>query len=183
MSKKRNKSLTVTIAFIVCCAILWFLITMYVGKRYYPTDASPATDTSWVNQIHKDTIPKMVDSKVIGYKKIKNADGVRVAPHCRERNEGKPPDSSSFAEDSTSVVVPIMQKTYGDSTYTAWVSGYDARLDSIRINIRSPVITKTVVKNEKPRFRFTWGIQTGYGITPKGMQPYVGIGIQFGFHK
>lgn len=80
------------------------------------------------------------------------------------------PDGS----DTAIVNVPITQKVYEDSAYRAYVSGYRPALDSIfifrnteRIYIRSPTKQK----------RFNVGLQCGYGMTPKGFQPYLGIGI------
>lgn len=77
-------------------------------------------------------------------------------------------------EDSASVIIPITQKIYEDSTYRAYVSGYNPSLDSIKIlrfteqvNIRAPT--------KQPRFSV--GIQGGYGYTPKGFQPYIGVGV------
>lgn len=81
--------------------------------------------------------------------------------------------------DSTDVVVPIMQKRYADSTYTAWVSGYCASLDSIHVYPRHELmrITNTVVRKPK---RWGLGIGVGCGITPgKGVQPYIGVGVNY----
>ena len=78
--------------------------------------------------------------------------------------------------DSVKVQLPIVQRTYGDSLYTAWVSGYDARLDSIRLYTRSQYSFKA---RDKPR-HWGVGIGAGVGFTPKhGVQPYIGIGIQY----
>lgn len=78
--------------------------------------------------------------------------------------------------DSVKVQLPIVQRTYGDSLYTAWVSGYDARLDSIRLYTRSQYSFKA---RDKPR-RWGVGIGAGVGFVPKhGVQPYIGIGIQY----
>lgn len=74
--------------------------------------------------------------------------------------------------DSVFVEVPITRKVYGDSLYTAWVSGYEPRLDSIEIYQRSVII------KEKKR-RFSFGIQAGYGMTTKGFAPYVGVGVGY----
>ncbi len=92
------------------------------------------------------------------------------------------PDSSdlvvSVDNDSATVNIPITQKVYEDSTYRAYVSGYRPALDSIfifrpteRIYIRSPTKAK----------RFNVGLQCGYGMTPKGFQPYIGLGISVTF--
>lgn len=76
--------------------------------------------------------------------------------------------------DSVDVEIPITQKKYEGEGYRAYVSGYNPSLDSLllfreveRVTIRSP--TKSP--------RFSVGLQAGYGITPKGFQPYIGVGI------
>lgn len=75
--------------------------------------------------------------------------------------------------------VPITQKVYRDPSYIAWVSGYRPSLDSIKVFSSTHYITKTIVERKQPPDvrRFGVGLQAGYGITPRGMQPYVGIGI------
>ena len=79
--------------------------------------------------------------------------------------------------------VPMEQKHYGDSTYDAWVSGYRPALDSLRIHQRTAIIKvpvyKTVTKTK--HWSVTVGPQVGYGFTPKGWQPYAGVGITAGY--
>lgn len=70
--------------------------------------------------------------------------------------------------------VPIEKKRYEDSTYTAWISGYHARMDSIHVRQRTITVTNTIIKNKIKRFGV--GVQAGIGMTPKGVQPYVGFG-------
>ena len=79
-------------------------------------------------------------------------------------------------EDSVTVTLPITQKVYSDSTYTAYVSGFDAKLDSIKVFSQMVTVTK-----REPPPAFTFGVQAGYGITPAGMQPYLGLGVQYNF--
>ena len=85
--------------------------------------------------------------------------------------------------DSSKAVIPIEQKVYSDSSYTAFVSGYSANLDSI--HIRSPttiinreierVITQTRIKH------FNIGVigGLGYGLTSKKIEPFVGLGLSY----
>lgn len=80
--------------------------------------------------------------------------------------------------DSVTVELPITQKVYEDSTYKAYVSGYEANLDSIYLYQPTRYITITT---EPKRSKWSWGLQGGIGITPKGIQPYLGIGGQFTF--
>ena len=83
-------------------------------------------------------------------------------------------------KDSVFVQVPIEQKVYSDSNYTAWVSGYRPRLDSISIT-HTEVSFHKLVNNSKGSKRLFIGIQVGYGITPRGLQPYLGLGVSYKF--
>ena len=87
---------------------------------------------------------------------------------------------SDTIKDSVFVKVPIEQKVYSDSNYTAWVSGYRPRLDSISITHQEVSFHK-LVNNSKGSKRLYLGIQVGYGITPRGMQPYLGLGVSYKF--
>lgn len=87
---------------------------------------------------------------------------------------------SDTIKDSVFVQVPIEQKVYSDSNYTAWVSGYRPKLDSISITHQEVSFHK-LVNNSKGSKRLFIGIQVGYGITPRGMQPYLGLGVSYKF--
>lgn len=78
--------------------------------------------------------------------------------------------------DSVKVQIPISQKVYEDTLYRAYVSGYEPNLDSITIKQKTTYITHTI-RDKESRFRI--GLQAGYGLTPKGMQPYVGVGLSY----
>lgn len=105
---------------------------------------------------------------------------VRVLPIISRIDTAALPPQPSGNSDSVAVVVPVSQKTYSDSLYTAWVSGYEPHLDSIKIYNRTQYITRTITKQPK-RSHFGIGLQGGYGITPKGFQPYIGAGISVNF--
>lgn len=82
-------------------------------------------------------------------------------------------------EDSIDVPIPIVQKRYEDSLYTAWVSGFEPKLDSIRLY--TPEIQTTVTKTVyEPTPLLTLGLQVGggYGIINRQPDIYVGIGGQ-----
>lgn len=88
-------------------------------------------------------------------------------------------EPSDTVHDTINVAVPIMQKRYDDSLYTAWVSGFEPALDSI--NLRLPTITETITQTfVKPSPLFTFGIQAGAGVGAFSRQPdiYIGIGGQ-----
>ncbi len=81
--------------------------------------------------------------------------------------------------DSAGVNIPIIQKQYCDSTYTAWVSGYEPSLDSIRVYKKREVVTVSKIIKEPPN-RFVISLNIGYGLTPyNGLQPYIGVGVGY----
>ena len=75
--------------------------------------------------------------------------------------------------DSVEVLVPQEQRVYAGEDYRAYVSGYMPRLDSVQIVRRESVVTRTVATKS----RFSVGIQAGYGLTTRGFQPYIGVGV------
>jgi len=79
--------------------------------------------------------------------------------------------------DTIVIELPREQKVYRDSSYTAYVSGYRPALDSLSIVQRSITIEHTITEMKNPAISI--GIQSGYGMTPKGMQPYIGVGVQW----
>ena len=82
--------------------------------------------------------------------------------------------------DSIEVPVPIIQKRYDDSLYTAWVSGFQPALDSIRLY--QPTIIETITNTiVKPAPRLSVGIQVGAGGGIFTRQPdvYIGVGAQW----
>lgn len=74
------------------------------------------------------------------------------------------------------VYLPITQKIYKDSLYTAYVSGYRAKLDSIEVYSK----TRTMfVRERAKRKRFGLGVQAGYGFSGNKVSPYVGVGVSY----
>lgn len=84
--------------------------------------------------------------------------------------------------DTVFVTLPIEQRQYGDTRYTAWVSGYRPQLDSIHIYQRTEYITKEIKMVTKPK-RWGLGLQAGYGIALHNGQvftaPYIGVGLSY----
>ena len=81
--------------------------------------------------------------------------------------------------DSIDVPIPIVQKRYEDSLYTAWVSGFEPKLDSLRLHM--PEVTNTITKTVyEPTPLLTLGVQVsgGYGLIHRQADIYVGIGGQ-----
>ncbi|MDE5628209.1 MAG: hypothetical protein K2I69_01465 [Muribaculaceae bacterium] len=80
--------------------------------------------------------------------------------------------------DSVCVVVPRSETVYEGNDYRAVVSGFEARLDSISI-YRTHTVNYTTVPAAGNGKRWSVGVQGGVGLTPRGVQPYIGIGVSF----
>ena len=94
-------------------------------------------------------------------------------------------DSATYqspgSPDSLDIPIPIEQKRYEDSLYTAWVSGFRPALDSIRLHQPEIVttITETIVK---PAPRLSIGPSVGAGVSITGtprLGVYAGFTVQY----
>lgn len=86
------------------------------------------------------------------------------------------PVADTAQADSATVIVPVESRTYADSSFSAWLSGYNATLDSIRIYPR----TITVTRYKQPRICV--GVSAGIGLPIQGtvrVTPYLGIGVSY----
>lgn len=83
--------------------------------------------------------------------------------------------------DTAFVSLPREEVEYRDSSYRAVVSGFRPRLEELDIYQKERVVTiqteKVVTVPDKRRWGV--GVQAGYGITPAGFQPYLGVGVSF----
>ena len=68
---------------------------------------------------------------------------------------------------------------YKDSTYTAVVGGIEPYLKSIEIYPKTIYVNNNTTTMIKVRSRFGLGVQAGYGYGRNGLQPYVGVGVQY----
>lgn len=135
------------------------------------TDSEKTVETVYDTiQVFVDTpIPR--DSVVVRYAAVKVPVYDTIRTHYAD----------TLFSDSSTVILPVTQKVYKDSTYEAWVSGYMPALDSIRIFQPTTTITNTIT-NTKIRYKqkhWGFGVQAGIGITPGKIEPYIGIGISY----
>ena len=152
-------------------ALPWILIVLlgltvlFLWNRQQELSMLPHPDTTEYVETIPFYYPVPRDSVVIRYKYAK----LPVKKDtCKVKQETCTPDS-------TEVVIPIIQKVYDDSLYRAWISGYNIRLDSIKVYVRTREITIPVPVPAK-RKRWGLGLQAGYGY-PSGW--YVGAGVSY----
>lgn len=87
--------------------------------------------------------------------------------------------------DTAFVQLPREQVEYRDTSYRAVVSGFLPRLEELEIYRREKIVT---IQTEKyvpvpEARRWGLGVQAGYGITPRGFQPYLGVGLSYNFAR
>ena len=106
-------------------------------------------------------------------------ESVQKFPESDKNLQDSVPNFGKTVPDSANVVIPITQKVYEDSTYTAYVSGYRPQLDSLIFRMPREVVT--VRECSKPK-RWGIGVQVGYGMSVNGtpqFSPYIGIGVSY----
>ena len=143
------------IAFIIG---LW-LATLICRCHHSTESEPPLRDTivdtiKVVKPIAKDSV--ITRYKVVEVERVNYIDSVNAI--------------SEVVFDTIKVRLPIESKHYEGEGYEAWVSGYEPSLDSIN------VYNRTIVPKPK---RWSIGLQGGVGVTPKGVQPYVGVGFSY----
>lgn len=83
--------------------------------------------------------------------------------------------------DTVYLSLPRETKIYGDSTYTAQVSGYRPSLDWIEVYPQRMVVTRNISVDSRKRWGV--GLQAGYGAYMSGGQvrlaPYLGVGFSW----
>lgn len=158
---KANNVIYIIIVCIIIGAAL-FIAGYHFGQN--KDNVSLKSDTVYVTTA--DTVPKLVSSKPLYMYSY-------IVKHKRDTVQ-----TFSQSQENDTVTIPITQKKYQGTNYTAYVSGFHQSLDSIEV--RERVITNTIVKK---RSRWNVGISTGYACTPKGLSPYIGVGVTWNLFR
>ena len=144
--------------------ILAFIIGLWLAtlicRCHHSTESEQPLRDTRVDTI-KVIEPIAVDSVVTRYKWV-NVERVKDTTIVNEVSE--------VVFDTIQVRLPIESKHYTAESYDAWVSGYEPQLDSIKVYQRE-------VKTKQSRWSI--GLQGGVGMTPQGVQPYIGVGVGF----
>lgn len=147
------------VAVLLIGLVIGFVLGMLAVEKPSTTSTVTVTDTI---PYYK---PVAKDSLVVRYETVK-------LPAVRDTVRDSLIYKDTLVHDSVNVIVPITQKRYEDSTYTAWVSGFRPQLDSISIYRKT--IYNTI--KEKPS-RLGIGITGGYGYGTTGFTPFLGVGL------
>lgn len=156
--------------------VLVLLLIASIGLNIYLLTKKPDIEvvekitTEVKHDTITDSIPKLVEVNVIKYKKVP----VYMT-------------DTVVRGDTVYMDLPIEQRKYtDDSTYTAYVSGYDPKLDSINIFRKTIFENHTITIKEKDKRKIVFGptISAGYDFNNKQVGYSVGIGLTwpiFGF--
>lgn len=127
----------------------------------------------------KDTAPSLKEEKPVAVVSV-------PVKKVSDNGENISEDSTEISDEGLEVVgdsvkIPITQKVYEDSLYTAYVSGYMQSLDSI--TIRERLVTTTIKETYTEREFRRWNVGItggyGYGIREKQLDFFVGVGVTF----
>lgn len=157
-------------------ALPWILVTLlvlavlFLGSRQQDQSELPRPDTTEYVETIPFYYPVPRDSVIKRYETVKlpvKKDICTAKDNCHTKQD------TCISPDSAKVVIPIVNKMYEDSLYRVWVSGYNAKLDSIKINNRTREIRIPIPAKSK---RWGIGLQAGYGYLHGW---YVGVGVSY----
>ena len=136
------------VVFSVLAAAVIFLCGYELGRKSHSEGANAGVKTKVVQVIKRDTIrlekPVYLNRVIKEFVLVPARDTVRVA-------------------DTLMIALPREVKTYGDSTYSATISGIDPRLENIEIYRKLETQIVTVTQAQKPP-RWGLGVAAGPGV-------------------
>ena len=177
-----------TLTYIVLGLVIGLGLSLFWNYKQYrdlqeqPTKIEEKIVVKYVEK--KDSMPDAKQETVVGTIKIPIP-----KPKPETMLSDNALDSVGFSDNLSdipdSIEVPRTQKVYSDSTYTAYVSGYEPCLDSIfvrqKIVEHSIVETRTVATKKFRRWNVGVIGGYGYGFKSKEFEPFIGLGVTISF--
>lgn len=183
---------------IICILVIALIASLFLNYKQYrdaleqpekivvEVEKETKTEIKEEKSVAPDPVKSEVTEKISikKEKKAQNSENLSENGQKAEKNAEKVSESSAnlsetISETDSTYEVPITQKVYEDSLYTAYVSGFHASLDSITVRNRivTNTIRETVTKTVTKKKLFGFGVQAGYYLTPAGLQPGIGLGV------
>jgi len=187
MSENKKKTSLLLALF----ATFWFVVGgvcgFFAAKGIYdqPLEESVTRDTTTSIDTIPDIAPEPKDSTPVRTiirwlpMKLPKASGSTHEDGVKEVNFLQTDTVTQYfgiiehPQDSALVEIPITSKHYQSPEYDAWVSGYEASLDSIKVYQKETLITERVVVSKPPN-RLSLDVEAGadYLTTQKDMATF-----------
>lgn len=174
-----------TLIIIMLAVLLGASLMGNVWQYRAAVEAQPGDTTSIkvVYREKKDTMPKVAEERPtdrVVTAKLHNATDPDTPMNPAKADEPQDTLPELTLNPDSTVSIPITQKIYRDSLYTAYVSGYAQNLDSI--TIRERITTITIQK--KPS-RWNIGITAGmvFGVTSRKIEPGIAVGVTYNIFR
>ena len=162
---------------IVVAIIIGFLVGRRCPRNGPGEPQTPRVDTLFIRDTNTFTEPKKEPSPDVLIKEIPVP--VYVADSSAIDSLLNECARLERVGDSLKLVLLRAQRHYSDSTFDAWVSGVDPRLDSIKTYRTNTSITKEIPVIQVKKTRWGLGVQAGAGVGKGGFTPYIGVGISY----
>lgn len=162
---------------IVVAILIGFLVGRRCPRNVPGESPTPKVDTLFIRDTNSFTEPKKEPSPDVLIKEIPVP--VYVADSSAIDSLLTECARLERVGDSLQLVLLRVQRHYSDSTFDAWVSGVDPRLDSIKTYQTNMVITKEIPVIQVKKTRWGIGIQAGATADKNGVIPYVGVGVSY----
>ena len=166
-----------TILFVILLILIGFLVGRKCHRNIPGDPQIPRVDTLFIRDTNSFTEPQKEPSPDVLIKEIPIP--VYVADSSAIDSLLNECARLERVSDSLQLVLLRVQRHYSDSTFDAWVSGIDPRLDSIKTYQTNMVITKEIPVIQVKKTRWGFGVNAGYGVGKGGLTPYVGVGISY----
>lgn len=144
--------------------VVGLVLSFLIGRWTKPAEQ--------IDNVRYDTLPPTVHIDTVrDTLLVPKYDQVERFDTIRDTVDGKP------------VYLPVPISSYlftDDSTYRVEMEGYNVKANSIEIyprTITQPVIERVSVPTKQKRWGI--GISAGGALTPHGVQPYIGVGVQY----
>lgn len=174
MTKKSLTFLTFVLSVLLGISLFWNY-RQYRDSQGGQVKVEIKTVTKYIEK--KDSMPEPKEERVIGTIKVP------VPGFCKDTLRDSGNLFANTLPTADSLELERTQKVYADSSYTAYVSGYEPCLDSIFVMQKetATVVTETRTVKEKKFRRWNVGIIGGYGFgfKNKDFEPFVGVGVTF----
>lgn len=174
----------------ILAIVLVIVACMAAGAYLHKCQSPPGDNIPGREAIETDTItiydtipyiePAPVHSQQVGSKKVTIPTsyidrGIENLPDIRaDTAELTSADVEVTTPDSLTLQLPITQNVYEGEDYKAYVSGVYPSLDSLFVYPRREIVTI-----KKPPKRWHIGPTIGFGYTPHGFEPFLGISLTY----